>query len=106
VGGPDEALDLLASDPSIVLVLSDIRMPDAQDGLEFIRTVRHRWPLLPLAAVTGFPEDLSELHLTAECPALVLLKPVRSRQLREALDFISRTLPASLNSARSVRPFS
>ena len=90
--GPEEALGHLERDRTIVLVLSDIRMPLQTDGIEFIRTVRRRWPTLPLAAVTGYPDDLAELHGTADCPTLVVLKPVRRSQIEETL---SRLPPAS-----------
>jgi CheY-like chemotaxis protein len=82
---PDAALARLESEPDIALVLSDIHMPDAEGGVAFIRTVRRRWPELPLAAVTGFPEDLAALHGTDEYPVLTIPKPFRSHQIDEAL---------------------
>ena len=72
---PDIALKFLTNDPDIELIFSDVRMPDVEDGIQFIRTVRRRWPHLPLAAVTGYPDDLADLHGTPECPILVLAKP-------------------------------
>jgi CheY-like chemotaxis protein len=80
-----EGLALLHEDNSIALVLSDIRMPDKVPGIEFIRTVRRRWPHLPLAVLTGYPEDLTELHGTPEWPILILAKPVFPPQIEEAL---------------------
>jgi CheY-like chemotaxis protein len=82
---PQEALALLESEHQIVLILSDVRMPRAADGIEFIRTVRRRWPELPLAAVTGYPADLDGLLGTPEWPILVLTKPVRLSQILEVL---------------------
>jgi len=90
--GPQEGLSYLERDRTVVLVLSDIRMPTPADGIEFIRTVRRRWPGILLAAVTGYPDDLAELHGTADCPTLVVLKPVRRSQIEETL---SRLPPAS-----------
>src|SRR5581483_2160990 len=89
--GAEEALAIVEREPNIALVLSDVRMPDRDRGLAFIRTVRRRWPQLAVAAVTGYPEGLSDLHSTAECPALVVLKPIRERQIEEALRLIPRT---------------
>jgi CheY-like chemotaxis protein len=88
---PGDALELLQNDQNIALVFSDVRMPDRDKGVEFIRTVRRRWPQLPLAAVTGFPEDLSELHGTPESPVLILPKPVWAHQIQEALRLALRT---------------
>jgi DNA-binding transcriptional regulator YhcF (GntR family) len=73
---------------SIVLVLSDVRVPTATDGIAFIRAVRRRWPDLPIAAVTGYPDDLAGLLGTAESPILVLSKPFRSSQVREMLGLV------------------
>jgi CheY-like chemotaxis protein len=87
----------LERDPSIALVISDVRMPPTGDvagftarpetaaGIGFIRTVRQRWPTLPLAAVTGYPDDLAELHGTPECPVLIVPKPFRASQIAEVL---------------------
>jgi CheY-like chemotaxis protein len=94
-GGPDEALAVLEAEPNIALVLSDVRMPTAVMGIEFIRTARRRWPEIPLAAVTAFPTDLDGLLGTAEWPILVLTKPVRLAQIQEVL----RLLPPSTRSA-------
>jgi CheY-like chemotaxis protein len=80
-----DALNLLETDNSIALILSDVRMPEKESGIEFIRMVRRRWPRLPLAVLTGFPDDLAELHGTPEWPILILAKPVFSLQIEEAL---------------------
>jgi len=88
---PATAMSMLEHDKSIVMVFSDIRMPESKDGIEFIRTVRRRWPTLALAAITGYPDDLAELHGTADCPTVVVLKPVRRTQIEEALKRIPAT---------------
>jgi CheY-like chemotaxis protein len=83
--GPEDGLAALSADPRIALVLSDVRMPEAADGIGFIRAVRARWPLLPLAAITGYPRDLDILHGLPECPALIVAKPFRAHQIAEVL---------------------
>jgi CheY-like chemotaxis protein len=100
VSNPVDALDLLQNDQNISLVFSDVRMPDRDKGVEFIRTVRRRWPQLPLAAVTGFPQDLSELHGTPESPVLILPKPVWAHQIQEALRLALRTTYNNMNFER------
>jgi CheY-like chemotaxis protein len=85
---PSSALEILQEDHRIVLLLSDIRMPDTRSGIELIRTVRRRWPRLPVAAITGYPDDLAELNQSAECPALVILKPIQRSQIDDALRLI------------------
>lgn len=81
----------LASNSSIVFVFSDVRLPEASDGVEFIRAARRRYPSIPIAAVTAFPGDLAALHGTAESPILVLPKPFRAAQVREALAMALRS---------------
>ncbi len=85
---PGAALLILESGSPIALVLSDVRMPETADGIEFIRTVRHRWPEIPLAAITGFPDDLAPLHGTPECPILILAKPVWEQQVLDVFRWV------------------
>jgi CheY-like chemotaxis protein len=85
---PSAALAILEENGRIGLVLSDVRMPTAADGIRFIRTVRRRWAELPLAAVTGHAADLAELLGTADCPLLILSKPVSTYHLDQALRLV------------------
>jgi CheY-like chemotaxis protein len=89
--GPATGIAELERDPDIALVLSDIRMPASSDGIGFVRAVRRRWPDLPLAAVTGYPGDLDDLHGTPECPVLILPKPFRVGQIDEVLRLALRS---------------
>jgi DNA-binding transcriptional regulator YhcF (GntR family) len=91
---PAEGLAVLDQDRSIALVLGDIHMPARQDGIGFIRAVARRWPEIPLAAVTGYPDDLAELHGRPECPFLVLAKPVRAQQIETVLRLVLQTRAA------------
>jgi DNA-binding transcriptional regulator YhcF (GntR family) len=91
---PAEGLTVLEQDRAIALVLSDIHMPHRQDGIGFIRAVARRWPEIPLAAVTGYPDDLAELHGRPECPFLVLAKPVRAQQIETVLRLVLQPHPA------------
>lgn len=85
-----DARRVLETEPHIALVLSDVRMPSASDGIGLIQTIRRRWPTLPLAAVTAYPGDLTALHGTPECPVLIVPKPFRPAQVREALSLALR----------------
>ena len=92
--GPAEGLTTLECQPTIALVISDIRMPDRASGIDFIRTIRRRWPELPLVALTGYPDDLAPLHATPDCPVLVVSKPVQPNQIEEVLRLVLRPRPA------------
>ena len=85
VTSPAEGIAALQASSEIALVFTDVRMPDKETGINFIRAVRRRWPKLPLAAITGYPDDLTELHGTPECPVLILPKPAWANQIEEAL---------------------
>jgi CheY-like chemotaxis protein len=96
VSTPGEALEALGGTVPFALVLSDVRLPERADGISFIRAVRHRWPELPLVAITGYPDDLAELHGTPECPVLTLAKPVWEHQVQEIFRMVLRPVtPAS-----------
>lgn len=88
---PADALALLEADPSIALILSDVRLPTPAEGVAFIRAAQHRWPRVPLAAVTGYPDDLADLLGTPECPVLVLPKPVWAHQIETIVRLALRT---------------
>ena len=93
--GPAEGLAALERDPEIAFVLTDVRMPDRQDGIGFIRAVRLRRPEVPMAAVTAYPDDLAELFGRPECPLLILAKPIAGYQVEEALKLVmGRPRPA------------
>jgi GntR family transcriptional regulator len=97
--GPAEGLAALESDSAIGLILSDVRMPTTAAGIQFISQVRRRWPQIPLAAVTGYADDLLELDGSPDCPVLIVRKPFRAHQLEEVLRlaFASRAArPAAL----------
>ena len=87
IGGLEEGLSFLAADRSIGLVLCEISDPGSgeREAEDFIRTVRRRWPRLPVAAVTSSVANLAALLGTPESPVLVVSMPVRPSQLEEVL---------------------
>jgi len=90
----EAALDILES-THVAAILTDIRMPDRETGLGFIRTVRERWPNMPVVAVTGYPYDLASLEGDRECPSLIVHKPFHVSQIVDALR-IARVQPRPL----------
>ena len=83
--GPEAARAVLESDHAISLILSAVHSPTREAGIAFIRLVRQRWPHVPLAAVIDQPGDLAALYGTAECPVLILTKPIRALHVQEIL---------------------
>lgn len=56
----EEALGLVTADPAgFALVLTDIQLGAAMDGLEFARTLREIVPHLPVIFMTGRPDAMA-----------------------------------------------
>lgn len=79
----DEALALLAAgacQPAIVL--SDIAMPGAMDGIGLARVLRERYPAMAVILATGFSRDDND---ALQAGFHVLRKPYSMRELQEAI---------------------
>ena len=58
----DAAIGALEKTDDFQLVITDINMPGAMDGLRLAAAIRERWPSIHLVVVTGFiPPKRSEL---------------------------------------------
>lgn len=49
----DEAMTLLAANPRISLVFTDVDMPGSMDGLKLSATIRDRWPPVRIIVTSG-----------------------------------------------------
>ena len=76
-----EAFDALP--PNIVLM--DLRLPRAEDGLELVLQLRSRSADVPIVVLTGWPGDLKH-HPARKLITSVLSKPVRTFALLSLLD--------------------
>jgi PAS domain S-box-containing protein len=80
-----EAIDLCETDPSINLVLMDIKMP-LLDGYEATKLIKNKRPGLPIIAQTAYAMTSDRLEAEkAGCDGY-LSKPVRINQLTEILE--------------------
>lgn len=80
-GRADRAAQILGSGDPIDLVLSDIVMPGAMDGLAFAKYVRERHPRLPVLLTTGYSKLASGPH-----PGFAILrKPYQLSALAQAI---------------------
>ncbi len=57
VANAHEALELLANDPKINLVFSDILMPGGMNGLELGHAIRRLYPATPVLLATGYSDS-------------------------------------------------
>ncbi|GAB0117110.1 response regulator [Acidisoma sp. 7E03] len=80
----DEALALLTDDPAFTVLVTDIHMPGKTDGIALARTVRDRYPDVPIIYTTGRPDALDRAGLPGG-RVLTLVKPYKPSRLIEAI---------------------
>jgi len=80
---PGKAADMLAADPAIALILSDVLMPD-MSGPEMVAALGERIADKPVIFVTGFAGDKGTAVQLAGHP--LLRKPFTVAQLAAAID--------------------
>jgi CheY-like chemotaxis protein len=82
--GGEAALQAIAeADEGVDVVVTDLRMPD-MDGFALIRTLRARYPNLPIVAASGVADGRTDEALDAGAHAF-LAKPFTSETLQSAL---------------------
>ncbi len=81
----DRALDMLAADPGIELMLTDIGLPGARDGSALAEEVKRRHPQVKLVFTSGYSERvlLNEGRLTPG--ATLLMKPYKLDRLADVI---------------------
>ncbi len=86
VATADEALKRLSSGQTFDLVFSDLIMPGELDGLDLARTVRGKWPALPVLLATGY----SDVANRASGEGFTLLnKPYQPHTLTSAIQQVT-----------------
>jgi CheY-like chemotaxis protein len=97
----DEALGRLQSGLTFDLVFSDLVMPGTLDGLDLARTIRARWPALPVLLVTGY----SDVANRAAGEGFTLLnKPYRPDALTSAIQQVTASAALSASESPNVIP--
>jgi PAS domain S-box-containing protein len=86
VHGADQALAMLDESQGFDLVFSDLVMPGERDGLDLARTVRTRWPTLPVLLATGYSEAGGR---AAKEGFPLLAKPYRASSLVSTIERVS-----------------
>ncbi len=82
VANAHEALKLLANDPKINLVFSDILMPGGMNGLELGHAIRRLYPAIPVLLATGYSDSARD---AVQQGFVVLHKPFELAGLEQAL---------------------
>ena len=79
---PAKAADLLASNPDIQLIISDVLMPD-MTGPEMVAQLRQSHPSIPVLFVSGFAGDVEDAAMFDGCE--LLRKPYTIAALSAAI---------------------
>jgi CheY-like chemotaxis protein len=74
----EAAIDMLEAGSAIQLVVTDIQMPGAFDGLELARRVRERWPHVGVVVTSGLARPS---HTDLPVGGHFLAKPYPAREL-------------------------
>jgi DNA-binding NtrC family response regulator len=79
----EEALRTLG-DRSFDMVITDLRMPK-MNGMDLLRTLKEKFPQLPVVVITGFGTDTSRSDAFAAHADGFLAKPFKVDQIKELL---------------------
>jgi PAS domain S-box-containing protein len=82
------ALNALESQGSIDLVISDIRMPN-MDGIEFLKTVRIRYPGTPVILMTGHGDEAVAVLALQQGAFDYLKKPIKLNELLQRVEQVA-----------------
>ena len=85
-----QALSLVGDGATIDLVFSDIVMPGGFNGVDLARTLRRRFPQLPVLLTTGYSTEADE---AAQEGFPIVPKPYHPQQLRQAICDLMRSNP-------------
>jgi two-component system cell cycle sensor histidine kinase/response regulator CckA len=76
----DEALELLAGNPTVDLLVTDVVMPQ-MDGTELIKRVREQRPAMRVICISGYAEETFRKRLDSAADVHFLPKPFTLEQL-------------------------
>jgi CheY-like chemotaxis protein len=89
-GSGRDALSLLTAgvEPELLVILSDINMPE-MDGLQLLREIKRHWPSLPVIMITAYSDE-ERRRIAGEFGAADFLnKPIDFDQLKRRIhDFL------------------
>ncbi len=90
-GSGPEALALLAANPDVQLVFTDLVMPGGMTGYELAAHVRSTYPQIRVLLTSGYAEVLANGEHLAADQLKVLRKPYRQMELAQAIGDIFKS---------------
>lgn len=92
--GPEALQQLLAGvEPELLLILSDINMPE-MDGLQLLREIKRRWPRLPVMMVTAYADEARRRTADEAGAAAFLSKPIDFDHLKQRIRDLAPAPPS------------
>jgi len=79
----EEALKILTEGP-FSMVITDLRMP-RMGGMDLLRSIKDKFPHLPVVVITGFGTDSSKSDAFAAQADGFLAKPFKVEEIKELL---------------------
>jgi len=83
-GGADEAVSVMEANTDTEIALVDVRMPDL-DGLELLRTIKGRWPDVPVIMLSTYDQAMYVKRALADGAAGYMLKDATPDDLGQAI---------------------
>lgn len=83
-GSGDEAVGILNSGLNLGLLITDVRMPGAVDGVALARHARNLFPALPVVIMSGF-NSYADAEASLDGTAQYIIKPFSTSELRFAI---------------------
>jgi len=83
-GGADEAVSVMEANADTEIALVDVRMPDL-DGLELLRTIKGRWPDVPVIMLSTYDQAMYVKRALADGAAGYMLKDATPDDLGQAI---------------------
>lgn len=82
-GSAQEALHALEQEP-FDLIITDWNMPD-RSGIDLARSIRSRWPKLPIILLTGYAVEDAERQAAGSGVSTVVGKPIGPEELDQVI---------------------
>lgn len=84
-GSARSALKILAERPKVVLLFTDVVLPDGMNGIELAREAWHHYPDLKVLFTSGYSEHVQDQDGLLEDDIKMLAKPYRKAELADRL---------------------
>jgi PAS domain S-box-containing protein len=93
------ALKVLAEEPGVDLLLSDVVLPGGMSGLDIASAAKEKYPYIKLLYMSGYPRDILSRQGTLTDPTGIIRKPFQKADIARRLRNILNSEPVDLHAA-------